>query len=154
MHSVIHSPFGIIALRVLLFAAFCYTWPATSYGQTGTRSIGKIEVEITKQKGPKRIYATVKITAAFPGGDSVWVASLESRLTQSLPYRNGAKKGKYTVSVAFVISKDGTISDIRCLSDPGYGMGAEIVRALKKGSKWTPAPAGSLKVRVIDTNNE
>lgn len=99
------------------------------------------------------IYASVKITSAFPGGDSAWILSLETNLNRSISYHNGAKKGIYIVSAAFILAKVGTISDIRCLPDPGFGMGAAVVRALKKGSKWTPAPAGGIKVRVIGVNN-
>jgi hypothetical protein len=95
----------------------------------------------------------VEIKSAFPGGDSSWVQSLEKKLNQTIPFRNGAKKGEYIVSVAFIVVKDGSIADVRCLSDPGFGMCAEVVRAIKKGPKWTPAPGG-VKVRVVNAYNQ
>ena len=90
---------------------------------------------------------------AFPGGDSSWTQSLEKTLNQSLPFKNGAKAGKYIVSVAFIVDKEGIISDIRCLNDPhGFGMEEQVMRALKKGigPKWLP---GSRPVRPYRTSS-
>ena len=133
-------------MRIFLIALVCFICVAKSFGQTSNGRYGKIDVEITKEKKPKKIYAEVKIMSAFIGGDSSWVQSFETSLSQSIKYKNGAKPGKYTVSVQFVVAKDSSLSDFRCLNDPGFGMGAEVLRTLKKGStKW--APAGGVRVR-------
>jgi hypothetical protein len=129
-------------MRNLQLALLCFICVSKSYGQTVTNTYGRIDVEITKEKNPKKIYAKVEIKSAFPGGDSSWVQSLEKKL-----------KGEYIVSVAFIVVKDGSIADVRCLSDPGFGMCAEVVRAIKKGPKWTPAPGG-VKVRVVNAYNQ
>ncbi len=47
--------------------------------------------------------------------------------------------GKYIVIVKFVVSKNGSISEIGCENDPGYGMCQEAVRVIKASQKWTPA---------------
>jgi protein TonB len=126
---------------------------AQGHGQTGNNSMGRIAVEITKEKKPKRIYATVEITMPFPGGDSSWIASLEKTLNQSMPYKNGAKAGKYFVSVVFIVDKEGIISDIRSVNDPvGFGMEEQVLRALKKKSKWLPASQG-VPVRPYRTSS-
>ena len=137
-----------LTMRILLIAVACFICVAKSFGQTTTGRYGRIDVEITKEKKPKKIYAKVEIKSAFISGDSSWVKSIEKSINQSIKFKNGAKPGKYTVSAQFVVAKDSSISDVRCLEDPGFGMGAEVVRALKKGStKWTPAPAGGIRVR-------
>jgi protein TonB len=141
-------------MRSLQFALLCFICTAKSNGQTVTNSYGQIVVEITKEKRPKKIYTKVEIKSAFPGGDSAWIKSLEENLDRSIPFHNGAKTGKYIVSVAFIIVKDGSISEVRCLSDPGFGMGQEVVRAIKKGTKWAPAPAGGIKVRVVNAYSQ
>jgi periplasmic protein TonB len=133
-------------MRIVQLVLLCFFLVATSYGQTGTNSYGKIAVEITKQKRPKRIFTKVEITSAFPHGDSAWVKSLENSLNRSIPFRNGAPLGNYVVYVQFVVTKDGGISDVRPLTNHGYGMEAEVVRALKKNTKWEPAPAGGRSV--------
>nr|WP_315200880.1 energy transducer TonB [uncultured Flavobacterium sp.] len=53
------------------------------------------------------------------------------------------------VSVAFVIEKDGSMTDIRVLKDPGYGLGAEAIRVLKSlKTKWSPGILDGKAVRT------
>jgi protein TonB len=53
------------------------------------------------------------------------------------------------VSVAFVIEKDGSMTDIRVLKDPGYGLGAEAIRVLKSlKTKWSPGILDGKPVRT------
>jgi hypothetical protein len=121
-----------------------------SFGQSNAIRYAKIEVEISKEKRPKKIYAKLKILVPFEGGDSLWVSSFENNINHGIEFDNGAKPGKYLVLANFIMSKDGTISDVICLKDPGYGMGEEVVRVLKKGVvKWKPASFHGLPVREL-----
>jgi outer membrane biosynthesis protein TonB len=53
------------------------------------------------------------------------------------------------VFVSFVIEKDGSMTDIRVLRDPGYGMGKEAIRVLKSlKTKWQPGLIGGQPVRT------
>jgi periplasmic protein TonB len=79
-----------------------------------------------------------KLSRLFPGGDSSWVQTIEKNLNQSIRLDKGAKNGKYFVSVQFVVDKDGYLSDIRCVNDPGFGMCREVLRIIKKSPKWVP----------------
>jgi protein TonB len=99
-----------------------------------------IVVEITKEKKPKKIYTKVEITRAFPRGDSSWVQSLEKLLNESIPVKNGAKAGKYIVEVRFLIERDGSLADLVCLKDPGYGMCQQVKGAIHKmfPGGWQP----------------
>ncbi len=45
---------------------------------------------------------------------------------------------KVKVLTEFVIEKDGSISNITIVEDPGYGTGEEAIKALKKSPKWNP----------------
>jgi periplasmic protein TonB len=114
-----------------------------SYSQTAAHSYGRVEVAITKEKKPKRIYTKVEIKSAFPGGDSSWVQSLEKKLNQSIQLGKGVKKGKYIVSVLFIADKEGNISDVKALTSNGYGMEEEVLRAIRKNPKWLPASQGT-----------
>jgi hypothetical protein len=137
-----------LPMRYFPIALFCFISVAESFGQTNTGRYGRIDVEITKVKRPNKIYAKVEIKSAFIGGDSSWVQSIEKSINQSLNFKNGAKSGIYTVSAQFIVARDSTLSDVLCLKDPGFGMGAVVIRALKKGSaKWSPAPAGGVRVQ-------
>ncbi|PKB17548.1 energy transducer TonB [Flavobacterium sp. 5] len=53
------------------------------------------------------------------------------------------------VSVSFVIEKDGSMTDIRVLKDPGYGLGKEAIRVLKSlKTKWNPGMIDGKAVRT------
>jgi protein TonB len=53
------------------------------------------------------------------------------------------------VSVSFVIEKDGSMTDIKVLKDPGYGLGAEAIRVLKSlKTKWSPGMVEGKAVRT------
>jgi len=53
------------------------------------------------------------------------------------------------IYVAFVIEKDGSMTDIKVIKDPGYGLGREAVRVLKSlKTKWAPGIIGSKPVRT------
>ena len=92
-----------------------------------------------KKEDENKIFEKVEIEASFKGGESAWRKYLERNLNPSTPVDNGAPEGLYTVYVQFVVSKDGSISDVKALTNHGYGMEAESVRVIKKGPSWTPA---------------
>ena len=53
------------------------------------------------------------------------------------------------VYVSFVIERDGSITDINILKDPGYGLGKEAIRVLKSiKAKWTPGVLNGKTVRT------
>ena len=45
-------------------------------------------------------------------------------------------KGK--IFMQFIIEKDGSLADIKCLKDIGFGSGQEAIRVLKTSPKWKP----------------
>lgn len=140
-------------MRYSLIATVFFICVAESFGQTATGRYGRIDVEITKEKKPRKIHAKVEITSAFIGGDSSWVQSIEASINQSIKYKNGAKPGKYIVSVQFVVDKEGDIADIRCVNDPvGFGMEEQVLRAIKKKPKWFPSSQG-VPVRSYRTSS-
>ena len=98
---------------------------------------GVIELPV-KQKEPDS-FTTVKVEAQFPGGLDAWKMYLERNLNTNMPVDNGAAAGNYTVIVSFVVDKDGNISNVQALNDPGYGTAQEAIRVIKKSKQWTPA---------------
>lgn len=100
---------------------------------------GKPDTSVTPDNSAEKIFERVEIEASFPGGDALWRRYLERTLDGSTPTKNGAPEGAYTVVVQFIVDKEGNISDVRPLTNHGYGMEAEVVRVIKKGPKWSPA---------------
>jgi len=98
-------------------------------------------VEASKQPvdSGNSIFSKVEFEAEFPGGSSGWIEYLQKNLKADVPVRKKAPNGTYKVIVRFIVSKDGTISDIQPETDLGYGMEAEVMRVIRKGPKWIPA---------------
>jgi periplasmic protein TonB len=100
---------------------------------------GQVVIEFSKDNNRSRVFAKVEVKGAFPGGDTSWRSYLEKNINASMVIGKRAKKGKYTVVVNYIVTKDGTIADVKCMNDPGYGMCQESIRIIKKGVKWGPA---------------
>jgi protein TonB len=85
------------------------------------------------------IFESVQVQAQFPGGVSAWRRYLERNLRSELPLENGASAGYYTVTVSFIVDRNGNISEVVAENDPGFGTADEAIRVIKKGPKWEPA---------------
>ncbi|MEI9946146.1 MAG: energy transducer TonB [Chitinophagaceae bacterium] len=108
---------------------------------------GKGVIEEQKED-PNKIFEKVEIEAKFKGGEAAWRKYLERNLNPNAPIDNGAPEGTYTVYVQFVVSKDGSISDVRALTNHGYGMEAEAVKVIKRGPAWEPAVQNGRQVNA------
>ena len=86
-----------------------------------------------------KVFTKVEIEAGFPGGDAAWARYLQKGLNANAPVDAGAPAGTYKVIVKFIVSKDGSISDVTPETSFGYGMEEEAVKIIKKGPRWTPA---------------
>lgn len=61
------------------------------------------------------------------------------------------KAGKYVVNVRFLVEKDGSISDVTALNDPGYGLGKGAEKVVRTGPKWKPGKQNGKIVRSYHT---
>jgi protein TonB len=109
---------------------------------------GKQVIEEKKEDDDNKIFDKVEIEAGFPGGDSKWRQYLERNLNAQVAADNGAPEGTYTTVVQFVVDKEGNISDVRALTNHGYGLEEEAMRVIKKGPKWTPAIQNGRNVKA------
>jgi len=101
----------------------------------------------TNEKLPDdHIYNTVGLEKKpdFPGG----MMAFYEFITKN--YRMPKTKGLTgSVYVAFVVEKDGSVSDIKVIRDIGHGTGEEAVRVLLKCPKWIPGEQNGKTVRVL-----
>ena len=84
-----------------------------------------------------RVFTKAEQPAQFPGGEDAW----KGYLAKNLQYPEAALKAR-TEGVArlqFIVDTEGSISNVRILSNPGNGIGEEAIRLIKKGPKWLPA---------------
>lgn len=119
--------------------------------QLGVKDIGLVEApkQIDKDKGiivtakvddnPEKIFEKVEIDAKYPGGAGAWKNFLERNLRGETPVDNSAMPGTYTVVIQFIVDKQGHVSDIKALTNLGYGMETEAMRVIKRSGRWTPA---------------
>ena len=96
-------------------------------------------VEAPKSDDEDKVFTKVENEAQFPGGTAAWVRYLQKNLNANTPVDNGARSGTYQVIVKFIVSKDGSISEVQPETKHGYGMEEEAIKIIKRGPKWTPA---------------
>lgn len=100
--------------------------------------------KITVQKGfdengneiPDYVYMQ---EATFPYGPVGWQNYLIANLDSNVPKTRGAPKGQYGVTVSFLVNKQGNITGVKALNDPGYGMAEEAMRVIAGAPNWNPA---------------
>ncbi len=109
---------------------------------------GKQIVEEKKEEDENHIFDKVEIEASFPGGDGKWRQYLERNCNGQVATDNGAPEGTYTTMVQFVVDKEGNISDVKALTNHGYGMEQEAIRTIQKGPKWNPAIQNGRQVKA------
>ena len=91
------------------------------------------------------IAAVLDKLPAFPGGIEKFYKHVSNNFEK--PEIEAEKTIK--ILVAFVIEKDGTMTDIRVLRNPGYGLDKEAIRVLKTlKTKWEPGIMNGKPVRT------
>lgn len=92
------------------------------------------------------VFSETQVPPSFPGGQNAWKQYLQRNLNLDLPVQKGGPPGKYIVVVEFIVDKEGNLSSVKAMNDPGYGTAAEAVRVIEKGPKWVPAMQNGNKV--------
>ena len=91
-----------------------------------------------------KVFVAVQQQAAFPGGMGSFNKQFVSRFrTPDIDAGTRAIR----VIVQFIVERDGSLTDIKVVRDPGYGAGKEAVRVLKGMPKWQPAVQNGRQVR-------
>ena len=109
---------------------------------------GKKIIEEKKEDDENKIFEKVEVEASFKGGEREWRKFLERNLDANTPVDNGAREGSYTVVVQFVVDKEGKISDVKAITNHGYGMEEEAVKVIRKGPNWVPAVQNGRNVKA------
>lgn len=75
----------------------------------------------------------------YPGGIEV----LKKYITDNIQEANLEKNTdnvRLMVALSFIVEKDGTISNLKVLKDPGFNIGKEMLRVLETDkTKWSPS---------------
>lgn len=92
------------------------------------------------------VFSNPEVMPEFPGG----VAALYRYLSKNLVYPYKAKENNIqgTVFLAFVVEKDGSISNLEILRGIGGGCDEEALRVVQSMPRWIPGKMGIHAVRV------
>lgn len=91
-------------------------------------------------------FEIAEVTPEYPGG----LPALMSFLSQNVKYpaKAAEKKIEGTVTVKFIVNKDGSISDAIILRGVEPSLDAEALRVISSMPKWTPGKQRGKEVRV------
>jgi len=95
------------------------------------------------------IFERVDIEAAFPGGERAWKKYLEKNLRAYVPIKKHAPAGIYTVWAQFIVDRHGNVSNVKPLTNNGFGMEQEVVRIIKNSARWEPASQNGTLVKAF-----
>lgn len=107
-----------------------------------------VSVPVTKPKEDSTFLA-VEIDAEYPGGKKNWVRFLERNLRTEFLQESNLERGTYTVVVQFVVSKDGSLSDIKSVTSLGHGLESEAEKAIAASGRWKPAIQNGREVKAF-----
>jgi len=92
-----------------------------------------------------QLFTSVEHSAEYPGGINNLYRFLNKTIHYPAEARQRNIQGK--VFLTFVIEKDGSLTNIHVLHDPGFGLGAEAIRAISQSPKWQPGEQNGRTVR-------
>ena len=126
--------------------------PNTPTGPTSPTGVGTIPTEIPTGTGKipldvnaVTIAANLDYLPEYPGGILKFRQYIADNFEK--PELDGVSTVK--VLMSFVIEKDGSMTDIKVLRNPGFGLDVEAIRVLKSlKTKWKPGLKDGQKMRT------
>ncbi len=113
-------------------------------GGTGTNVDSNTTTSSGTETGPVGS-ALLDKQPTFPGG----MKRFYTYVAQNFNAPEEQLSNTIKVYVSFVIEKDGTMTDIQVMRNPGYGLDKEAIRVLKSlKTKWTPGILNGKPVRT------
>jgi N-acetylmuramoyl-L-alanine amidase len=119
------------------------------YGNDLEKNITKPFVKEEEKENREKIFSKVEIEPSFPGGEIKWKQYLKAALNKNTPSQKGAPAGTYTVVVQFAVKTDSTLTNIKALTNHGFGMEEEAIRIISKGPMWIPGLQNGKHINAI-----
>lgn len=107
--------------------------------------VGNADTKVTEED-PNKIFTAVEQEPLFPGGMEAFYKFLSKNIRYPAVARENNTQGRAIVQ--FVCEKDGSLTDVKCVRDPGDGCGDEAVRVIKSSPRWKPGIQNGRPVRV------
>lgn len=125
----------------------------------GTKDVGIVAPPVEEKsqviEAPKvvaaeedKVFTKVEIEASFPGGDAGWSRYVKKEIESHIDELTEAGQSGQC-RVRFIVSKDGTVSDVVALTMKGSKLAEVAENAIRKGPKWTPAQQNGRHVNAF-----
>jgi len=108
------------------------------HGQSETRNI--VEAD------PSEVFKAVEINPEYPGGEAAFGKFLQKNMRYPPIAKENGIQGK--AYLQFIVERDGSLTDISVVREPGSGLGDEAMRVLKMSPHWKPGIQNGKPVRV------
>jgi protein TonB len=94
-----------------------------------------------------KVFTKVEIEASFPGGEGAWTRYVTKAIQSNIDELTDAGESG-TCRVRFIVSKDGTVSDVVATTMKGTKLAEIAVNAIRKGPAWKPAVQNGRQVNA------
>jgi hypothetical protein len=100
--------------------------------------------------GEKEVAKVLQTQPEYPGGQKAFMQYVgKSFRTPDLDFETDFTA---RIVATFIVEKDGSVTNVKILKDPGYGLGAEAKRVLEAcPKKWNPGIQDGKPVRASYT---
>ncbi|MEO6639098.1 MAG: energy transducer TonB, partial [Ginsengibacter sp.] len=96
-----------------------------------------VAAPVEKKEDEDKVFTKVEIEAQFPGGAGAWTKYVTRAISSNI---DEFTEGDYgTCVVKFIVSKDGSISNVEATTMKGTKLAEIATNSIRKGPKWTPA---------------
>jgi periplasmic protein TonB len=87
----------------------------------------------------------IEVKPEYEGG----LKEFQAYINKKLKVPDVDKAVKLHIEVSFIVEKNGKLSNIEVVEDPGYGLGDELVKVIKRNhKKWSPGTINGEPVRA------
>ncbi|MBW4889075.1 TonB family protein [Mucilaginibacter sp. HMF5004] len=97
-------------------------------------------------EGPGEVFVTAEFEPTPIGGMEKFYTFLGSKIRYPNAAKESGTQGRAVIT--FIVEKDGSLTDIKAVRDPGNGLADEAIRVLKLSPKWKPGMQNGRAVRV------
>jgi len=108
--------------------------------------VGNADIKNVTEAVDNTVFTAVEIQPAYPSGEAAFGKFLQKNIRYPTIAKENNIQGR--VYIQFVVERDGSLTDIKVLRDPGSGLGDEAMRVLKMSPHWTPGVQNGKPVRV------
>jgi protein TonB len=108
--------------------------------------VGNADVQAVTEDTGNQVFTAVEVEPVPKGGLEAFYKFLGDKIKYPSAAKEAGTQGR--VILQFVVEKDGSLTDIKVMREPGNGLGDEATRVLKLAPKWTPGIQNGKPVRV------